>query len=278
MASAIEHDSVRLAHSNLKEIPVTRDGIVDLDQFEQGLKQHKPALVSVMLANNETGIIQPVSRIAALAKSYGAFVHCDAVQAAGRIDISLQDLGVDFLSLSSHKLGGPQGAGALILGVCGITPVLLQGGGQEKKARAGTENIAGIVGFGLAAEVAQRELEIFRQQQLSFQNKLVQGVTQRDPDSSIFGQSVPRLVNTSLIRVRGFSSESLLMHFDLSGIAISNGAACSSGAVKPSHVLAAMGYDPQGHGTIRVSTGWATQTHDIDIFLEAYAKILSRRA
>ena len=162
LVSAIEHLSVLEAVPAAEKIPVTREGLVDLDALESMLRAAKVSLVSVMWVNNETGAIQPIEHIVRLAKAYGALVHVDAVQAAGRIPLDMTALGVDFLTLSSHKLGGPQGVGALALGICGITPILLEGGGQEKKARAGTENVAGIAGFGVAAQTARDEIDAFQ--------------------------------------------------------------------------------------------------------------------
>jgi cysteine desulfurase len=158
IVSAIEHPSVLEATPNAQRISITKDGIVDLAALEALLKKEKTALVSIMAVNNETGVIQPIERISALVHSNGALFHCDGVQAAGRIPLDITKMGIDFLTLSAHKIGGPQGTGALILGLCGITPTLLQGGGQEKRARAGTENVAGIAGFGVAAELALKEL------------------------------------------------------------------------------------------------------------------------
>ncbi|MCK6417742.1 MAG: cysteine desulfurase [Alphaproteobacteria bacterium] len=273
LISAIEHDSIREVIPNALRIPVDTNGVVDLHAYEDLLKAHKPALVSVMLVNNETGVIQPIAKIAAMAHSHGALMHCDAVQAAGRIPIDIVELGVDFLTLSSHKIGGPQGAGALVLGLCGITPILLHGGGQEKKARAGTENVAGIVGLGAAAELALQKLEGEQERLKMLQHKLETGLQQIIPASVIYGQGAPRVSNTTLIGIPAKTSESLLMNFDLSGIALSNGAACSSGSVKPSHVLQAMKIDTAQAGTVRISTGWNTHESDIDHFLAVLEKI-----
>lgn len=271
LVSAIEHPSILEAAPNAEKIPVDRNGIVDLVALEKLLKEKKTALVSVMFVNNETGIIQPVEEISALAKRHGALFHCDAVQAAGRIKIDVPALSIDFLSLSSHKIGGPQGTGALVLGLCGITPVLLEGGGQEKKARAGTENVAAIAGFGIAASLADineyKKLETLR-------NNLERELKKTSPDIIIHGETAPRAANTSLFSLPGAASETLLMAFDLENICISNGSACTSGTVKPSHVLEAMHAAPAG--TVRVSMGWNTKSSDIDRFLEVWSKIYQR--
>lgn len=274
LISAIEHDSVREVVPKAQQIPVNADGVVELRSYEDLLRTHRPALVSVMLVNNETGVIQPITEISALAHSHGALVHCDAVQAVGRIPIDIAALGVDFLTLSSHKIGGPQGVGALVLGLCGITPVLLHGGGQEKKARAGTENVAGIVDFGAAATLAFQNLAAEQTRLKMLQQKLETGLQKISSAIVIYGRDAPRVANTTLMGIPGQTSESLLMNFDLAGIALSNGAACSSGSVKPSHVLQAMGVNTKQAGTLRVSIGWGTQESDIDGFLQEMEKLV----
>lgn len=271
LASAIEHPAVLDAAPETERIPVTPDGVVDLNALEEMLKSERTALVSIMMVNNETGVIQPVKEAAALAHKHGALFHCDAVQAAGRIPLNMQENGIDFLTLSAHKLGGPQGVGALIIGFCGETPALLHGGGQEKKARAGTENVAGIAGFGLAAEMAAappdlNTLQTVLEEKLSETDGLV-----------IHGQNAPRVSNTTLFSLPGARSESLLMNFDLEGAALSNGSACTSGSVQPSHVLQAMNCLPaQTASAIRISTGWNTTRDDIDRVLEIWSKITER--
>lgn len=270
LASAIEHPSVLEAAENIGRIPVTAQGVVDLNALEKLLKAEKTALVSVMLVNNETGVIQPVAEISALAKRYGALVHCDAVQAVGRIPVDIAALGVDFMTLSAHKIGGAQGVGALVLGLCGITPVMMSGGGQEKKARAGTENVAGIAAFGAAAKAA-----VFLDSTLH--EKLEDGLKKISPEIVIHGADAKRVPNTIMFSLKGASSETLLMALDLEGIALSNGSACSSGTVKASTVLKAMGLpDDIAGGALRISTGWASTEKDIDALLTAWTKIYSR--
>lgn len=280
LISGIEHasvmDSVKEHTKNFETIPVSSEGIIDLATLENLLKKEKTALVSVMAVNNETGVIQPTKEISSLAHKYGALYHCDGVQAAGRIPLSITDMGVDFLTLSAHKLGGPQGVGALVLGLCGITPTLLHGGGQEKRARAGTENVAGIAAFGLAAHSAQQSIPTY-QKLAALRDHLEQELIRRSPHIIIHGQNVQRVANTSLFSIPGLSSETLLMAFDLEGIALSNGSACSSGRVAFSPVLSAIGYREKNTGaTLRISMGWATQERDIDLFLDIAAKILNR--
>ncbi len=274
LVSAIEHPSILEAAPNAEQIPVTKDGLVDLGALEKLLQaEPKPALVSMMMVNNETGAIQPIRNVSNLCKKYGALVHCDGVQAAGKIPIDITELGADFLTLSSHKIGGPQGVGALVLGLCGITPTLLSGGGQEKSARAGTENVAGIAGFGAAAELAVKDLPGYQKLESlrsRLESKLPKGTIIHSSDS-------PRVAGTSMFSLPGDSSETLLMALDLEGIAISNGSACSSGTIKPSHILQAMGVsDKETASVLRVSMGWDTKEADIDGFLKALGKIMNR--
>lgn len=274
LISAIEHPSVLNVRDDAEIIPVLPSGLVDLKAFEAMISQGpKPELVSVMLANNETGIIQPVADIAAIAARYGAWVHCDAVQAAGKIPVDIAALGVHFLTLSAHKLGGPQGVGALVLGQCGETPVLVQGGGQEKKARAGTENVAGIAGFGLAADLAARDLEPEGLRLTALRDGFERRLLEIYPAALIYGRDEKRLPGTSLFSLPGFKAETLLMALDLSGVCVSNGSACTSGKVEASHVLAAMGIAPDiARAALRVSMGFGTKADELDSFLDALQK------
>ena len=275
LVSAIEHPSVLEAAPHAERIPVTKDGLVDLEALEKLLKE-KTGLVSVMLVNNETGVIQPLAEISALAKRHGALVHSDAVQAAGKIPLDIAALGIDFLTLSAHKIGGPQGAGALVLGLCGITPVLLHGGGQEKKARGGTENVAAIAGFGIAAHMAKKEMDQY-QKISALRDRLEKEIQKISPEIIIHAKNAPRVANTSLFSLPGAKSETMLMAFDLEGICLSNGSACSSGRVEASHVLKAMGApDDQAKSALRVSMGWNTTPAEIDRFLEIWSKLYDR--
>ena len=278
LASAGEHDSVLRAGAAAC-IALDAEGLVDLSGLERALAGggKDPALVALMLANNETGVIQPVAAAARLAHARGARLHCDAVQAAGRIAIDFEALGAASLSLSAHKLGGPQGVGALVLAE-GFEPApLLAGGGQERRRRAGTENVAAIAGFGAAARAALRELprmpEIAR-----LRDDLEARLRGLVPEAAIHGAGAPRLANTACFGVPGTSAETLVMALDLAGVAVGAGAACSSGKVAPSHVLRAMGLDEAAAGAaIRVSLGWASTAEDTARFLAAWRSCLARR-
>lgn len=276
LVSAIEHPSVLEAAPAAEKIPVTQDGVIDLDALAAMLKIGRTAVVSIMLVNNETGVIQPIEQAAALAKNHGALVHCDAVQAAGRIAVDIAALGVDFMTLSAHKIGGPQGAGALVFGLCGETPVLLHGGGQEKQARAGTENVAAIGGFGVAAQEAQKDMAQY-QALAAMRDALEKRIAAIAPDTVFHGAKAPRVAGTSMFSLPGRHSETMLIGLDLGGVAVSNGSACSSGTVRASAVLRAMGCgDTLASSALRVSMGWNTSPQDVEIFACALEKILKR--
>jgi cysteine desulfurase len=282
--SAVEHPSVlaggRFYPETTTRIAVTSDGVIDLEMLARELAKHhlggwRP-LVSVMAANNETGAIQPVAETAKIVHSAGGLLHTDAVQAAGRIKLEIAALGADMLSLSAHKIGGPKGAGALVLGNGASVEPLIKGGGQERRRRAGTENVAGIVGFGVAAKLAAAELknigEVAR-----LRDELESGALAIAPGATVLSANVERLPNTSCIAVLGVKAETLVIGLDLAGIAVSSGSACSSGKVEASHVLSAMGVaDELAQGAIRVSLGFATRRDDIDNFLKAFAELIAR--
>jgi cysteine desulfurase len=277
--STIEHPSVRAGgrFGALTDIPVSADGIVDLAALERLLAgSHRP-LVSVMLANNETGVVQPVSKVARVVHQANGVLHVDAVQAAGRIQIDINKLEVDLLTLSAHKIGGPQGVGALVCRRDDIhVAPLITGGGQERRHRAGTENVAGIAGFGAAAAAVAAAMprEITRMQAL--RQQVETGLRATRPDAVIFSDAVERLPNTTLVAVAGMKAETAIIAFDLAGIAVSSGSACSSGKVTPSHVLAAMGVAPVLAGAaIRISLGWATTEGEVDKLLQAWNKVTS---
>lgn len=278
LVSAVEHESVLAAAPDAERLPVSRDGVVDLEALRQALKRdHRPALVSLMLANNETGVLQPVGVAASIARAAGALVHCDAVQAAGRLPIDFAALGVDSMSLSAHKIGGPQGCGALIVSERVPLQPLFRGGGQEGRRRAGTENLPGIAGFGAAAEAAMRDLADQRRI-ADLRDRLEAGLRAAMPGIPIHGAGVIRLPNTSCFSLPGMASESLVIALDLAGIAVSAGAACSSGKVTRSHVLAAMDAPPEeADSAIRVSLGWASGEADIDRFLAVWQDLVERR-
>jgi cysteine desulfurase len=274
LLSAIEHDSLRGPAASARLIPVSTAGIVELAAMEAMLAADvRPALVSIMLANNETGVLQPVSEAAALTRRHGALLHCDAVQGLGRMAVNVDALGVDLLSLSAHKLGGPAGVGALYVRDGVELAPAIRGGGQERGRRAGTENLAGIAGFGAAVEIAIRKIaDVARLGRL--RDDLESGIRSRRPDAIIFGADAPRLANTTCVALAGVPAETQVMALDLAGIAVSAGAACSSGKLRPSTVLSAMGVPADvAASAIRVSVGWASAPSDIDRFLDAWSRL-----
>ena len=276
MVSAVEHDSVLAAAPGAERLRVDGAGRVDLEHFEAQLAARPPALVSVMLANNETGVIQPVAEVVRLAHRHGARVHCDAVQAAGKLALDMAGLGVDLLTLSAHKLGGPQGVGALVLADGVQAPALLQGGGQERRLRPGTENLPGIAGFAEAARLALADRD-FAPRVAALRDRLEAGLLALAPGAPIYGQGVARLPNTTCIGMPGVSNQTQLIALDLAGIAVSTGSACSSGKVGPSHVLAAMGLDAEAAASaIRISLGWASTADDVARLVAAWAELYAR--
>lgn len=277
LVSAIEHDSVLAAVPGPEGIPVGPDGIVRLGDLEALLEADpRPALVSVMLANNETGVIQPVAAAAKLAHAFGALIHCDAVQAAGKIPVDFAALGVDFLTLSAHKLGGPQGTGALVVRREAALAAEQKGGGQERSLRAGTENVPGIAGFGAAAQVALKAVADYARLE-RLRDRLEQGIRALARAARFFGEGVARLPNTACFTMPGVASETQVIALDLAGVAVSAGSACSSGKVRPSHVLRAMGASEAEAGSaIRVSLGWQTEAADIERLLEAWGALYAR--
>jgi len=273
LVSAVEHSSVLQAVPAAERIAVDDNGIVDLAALAGQLgADSRPALVSVMLANNETGVIQPVREIAAIAHRHGALLHCDAVQAAGKIRLSLAEIGADFVTLSAHKLGGPPGVGAVVAAGAAVLVPSICGGSQERGRRAGTENLPGIAGFAAAATAAGiGEYDRVRRLRDRLEATLA-------PQAVVIGAGVPRLPNTSAIAMPGMPAETQIIAFDLAGIMVSAGAACSSGKVGPSHVLAAMGVAPDlARSTIRVSMGWTTSEADISHFVDAWKTLYRRR-
>jgi cysteine desulfurase len=278
LVSAVEHDSVRQAVPAAEIIPVGPDGIVRLDALDRLLAaDSRPALVSVMHANNETGILQPVADIASIARRCGAVFHCDAVQAAGKIVLDTAAIGADLVSLSAHKIGGPPGVGALVVtGDIDLMP-LFRGGGQERRRRAGTENLPGIAGFAAAAGAAPAEISVY-DSVAALRDALEAGIVAIAPDAVVVGAAAPRLPNTSAIAMPGVAAETQVVALDLDGVMVSAGAACSSGKVGPSHVLAAMQVDREIAGsTIRVSLGWSSTEAEIEHFLAAWTRLYRRR-
>jgi cysteine desulfurase len=276
LVSAIEHDSI-LKPAACEPIPVRRDGIVDLTALERMLASSlEPAMVAVMLANNETGVIQPVAEAARIAHAHAALLHCDAVQAAGKIAVDFAALGADLMSVSAHKLGGPPGVGALIVADHVELGARQRGGGQERGRRAGTENLPGIVGFGIAAEMAAAELGAMARI-AGLRDDLERRATTAVPAALIFGCESPRLPNTTCLALPRLSNEVQVIGLDLAGVAVSAGSACSSGKVQASHVLRAMGADaPTAGSAIRVSLGWQSTAADVDHFIAAWCELAAR--
>ncbi len=331
IVSAIEHASVlkAVAGGGGEGIPVTKDGVVDLEALERKLKspplmgegrregdsphkspplpnplpQGERGLVSIMLANNETGVMQPVAEAAKIAKQYGALLHCDVVQAFGKIPVDFSALGVDMMTVSAHKMGGPVGAAALIIRRGLNIEPMFKGGGQESNRRAGTENVAAIAGFATAVELMDfaqmerlrgwlrdAEMQVSETPSSLRGSGLGEGVAGAGFDSLtpthslrergiVFGAAAPRLPNTACIAMPGVSAETQLIAFDLEGIAVSAGSACTSGRIEPSHVLKAMGVDEKTAATaIRVSGGWNTTEADVRAFAGAWKKLYERKA
>jgi cysteine desulfurase len=278
LVSAIEHASVlaggRFPAEAVGRVGVTSAGLLDLDRLHAMLEGGPPALVSVMLANNETGAVQPVAEAGEIVHSAGGLLHVDAIQAFGKIPCDINVMNADLVTLSAHKIGGPKGVGALVLaeGLLGPEP-LLRGGGQEQGRRAGTENVAGIAGFGAAAKAAMAVLESDAMRLKDLQNRLETGLRQT-PGLIVFADVVARLPNTTLFTVPGLKAETAVIGFDLEGIAVSSGSACSSGKVQPSHVLEAMGFGPElAQGAVRLSLGWSTTDADVDRCILAWRKL-----
>jgi cysteine desulfurase len=278
--SAIEHASVRTggrfpSHA-VSDLPVEKDGRVDLAALAHALAGTSRPLVSIMLANNETGVVQPIAAVTEIVHTAGGLLHVDAVQAVGRIACDINGLGADLMTLSAHKIGGPKGVGALIRVREDIhfPEPLIRGGGQERGLRAGTENVAGIAAFGAAAAAARRQGTAEAERMRALRDSLESGLQAVTPGAVIFGAATERLPNTTLFSAEGLKAETAVIAFDLEGVAVSSGAACSSGKVQPSHVLAAMGVSPAlTRGAVRVSLGWSTTETDVERFLNAWRKL-----
>jgi cysteine desulfurase len=278
--SAIEHVSVmaggRFGADAIAKIAVKPSGVVDLGDLHERLASRPPALVSIMAANNETGALQPIQEAARMIHEAGGLLHVDAIQALGKIPLDINALGADLVTLSAHKIGGPKGVGALVLaeGLLGVEP-LLRGGGQERGHRAGTENVAGIAGFGEAVKVATGALAADRPRLEALRDRL-EAALRQTPGAIIFSRDVPRLPNTTLFTVPGLRAETAVIGFDLEGVAVSSGSACSSGKVQPSHVLEAMGAGiAAAQGAVRLSLGWSTAETDIELAVQAWRKLAS---
>ncbi len=284
LVSAIEHEAVTknagYAGVPVETVYVTADGVIDLDWLRDRLAKWDLAkdgmpILALMMANNETGVIQPVAEAAAMVRDAGGLTHCDAVQGLGKVMVNVGLLGVDYLALSAHKVGGPQGVGALwVRSGAPLKPVLF-GGGQERSLRSGTENLSGIVGFGAATEAAVRDMP--KLQALAEHRDAMEARLIAEADVTVFGKGAERLAQTSNFAIPGFRAETQVMAMDLGGVAVSSGSACSSGKVKRSLVLAAMGTsDVLAESAIRVSFGWASQPSDFDAIAEVWLQAARR--
>lgn len=295
--SAIEHPAVlngmRFNQEQINIIPVTKAGVVDVQKLkaaleeirsrlavDEGQEESLAVLVSVMAANNETGIVQPLREIADIVHEMGGLVHSDCVQALGKMPISIDELGVDLMSVSAHKIGGPQGVGALILKDSSVVlrDPLIAGGGQELKRRGGTENVIGIVGFGAAAQTINEDHFDKLVEITTLRDKLEAGILEISPEAVIFGKGQARLGNCCCFAVEGFSAETLVIQMDLNGVAVSSGSACSSGKVEQSLVLKAMAVpESLGRGALRISLGVETSVQEIDRFIEVWEMLYQRQ-
>jgi cysteine desulfurase len=284
LVSAIEHPSVlaggRFPGDAVEKFPVTIDGVVDLVALEQRLDalatEGSRPMVSVMAANNETGVLQPVAQVSEIVHRHGGVLHVDAVQAAGRMPLDIHALGADLLTLSAHKMGGAKGVGALIKRdeTLHLADPLIKGGGQERGARAGTENVAAAASFGAAAADCQASLAAEATRMKALRERLETGLRAAIPEAVIFGSEAGRLPNTTLVAMPGAKAETLVIGFDLDGVAVSSGSACSSGKVAPSHVLAAMGVPTEvARGAVRISLGATTTEAEIDRFLNVWQRL-----
>lgn len=280
LVSATEHPSIldlaRSVSIEVEIVPVDRNGLVELDAFRSLLEGGRTTLVSVMLANNETGVIQPVRELAGIAKSTGAFFHTDAIQAAGKIPVNFKDFGVDMLSVSAHKFAGPQGVGALVLRSGLELAPLTHGGGQELGRRSGTENVAGIVGMGVAAEIVLAKLH-GQSSTASLRDSLEAALKAAAPEAVIVGEDVPRLPNTTLVALPNVAAETQVIQMDLAGFSVSSGSACSSGKVSRSHVLDAMNLGDELTGSaMRISLGWGTSESEVAALLDVWTIMRSK--
>lgn len=276
--SSIEHLSI-FAHSkyqnNIKFIKVDNNGIIDINDLERLLSNSTSTkkLVSIMLANNETGVIQNIKELAIIAKKYGADFHSDCIQAFGKIPINIPELGIDFATLSSHKIGGMQGSSALIAKKNYPLKAMMIGGGQEKSVRSGTENVIAIASFGLAAEIIEQEVNDRYQKLKILQDYLEENLLKYD-DIKIVSKNVKRLPNTTLLIIKNSDPQTKLIAFDLHEVAVSSGSACSSGKVGKSHVLEAMGYNnDECKSSLRVSFNYQQTIEDVNRFIKIFEKI-----
>ncbi len=282
--SAVEHKAVLAAAHEVGRqggeeiiLPVARDGRLDLDGLDAALARH-PAIVSVMWVNNEIGVQQPIAEVAARCQQAGVLLHTDAVQAFGKVPVSLQNLPCTLLTISGHKIGAPKGIGALVVRDRRAVEAIIHGGGQQFGLRPGTENVAGAVALGKAASLAATEQAAEAARLLTLRDRLVAGLRASVPDLVVHGETAPRAPHVLNIGVPGADNEALLMHLDLAGVAASGGSACSTGTAEPSHVLSAMGVPRSlALASIRMSLGHQSTTQDVDqaaaVFPEVVAKV-----
>lgn len=283
IASAIEHEAVLMTLKALARrgwkttlLPVDSTGIVSPDALREAMTD-ETALVSIMHANNEIGTVQPVRELAAIAHERGALFHTDAVQSAGKIPLDVRALGVDLAAISAHKFNGPKGVGALWIRRGTRLNAILTGGKHERNRRAGTENVAGIAGFGVAAELAVKKLDAEAARLRALRDRLEAGILERIPGTAVNGAREPRVPNTTNISFEGIEAESLLIALDLEGFAVSTGSACSSGTLEPSHVLRAMGFPPhRTQNSIRISLGAGNTDAEVDAFLEKLPGVVEK--
>lgn len=282
IVAATEHDSIIAPSKTLKGIdvhmvPVDQNGLVDIAAYQSILQEHgEGALVSVMMANNETGVLQDIPNLTQMAHEHGALMHVDAIQAFAKLPLDFKELDVDLMTLSSHKTGGPQGVGGLIVKPNIPLQAEIVGGGQELGRRSGTENVAGISGFGKAAMMAGSSLAKMTELE-AIRDFIEAEILKICPHAPLYGQGATRLKNTSNIGMPGVQGETQVMHFDLAGIMVSSGSACSSGKVKESHVLRAMGAtQEEAREAVRVSLGWKNTREDAVAFIKAWAALYDR--
>ena len=278
LACANEHAAVLdCGQAELETVPVDHFGLIDMGALEERLNTSPtPALVSMIHVNNETGVIQPIEPVAELVHQYGALLHVDAVQALGKIPLDFAASGADYMCLSAHKFGGPQGVGAFVFAAQKPVRPLLRGGKQEKRQRAGTSNVAGIAGMGLAAELAVAAIDTYTKL-ANYRDKIEKNLCLELDGITVNGDGTARVGNTTSLTCEGITNTVQIMNLDLEGICISAGSACSSGVAKPSQALTAMGLcDKEALETIRISMGWNTTEDEVDQFIASYLKMAER--
>lgn len=284
ITSTIEHHAVLNACKHLEKagcevtyVPVDGEGVVDPDDIRRAVRTNTK-LISVMLANNETGVLQDLEALGRIASEHDIYLHTDAVQAAGKIELDVKRLGVDLLSISGHKIHAPQGTGALYVRRSTLLQPMLYGGSHERSRRAGTENVAGIVGLGKAAEIAKAGFTDGSVERMhAMRDRLERGILETVDEAGVNSGAAPRAINTSNIHFDHIEGEALVIALDLKGLAVSTGAACSSGAIEPSHVLTAMGLKPdQARASLRFSLGKQNTPEEIDFALELVPEMVAR--